>query len=237
MKKKKIIIRILIILAAVLLTLAGTFLIYMLQYYKADATAQDIYSTYSESIEVGKDYTVFYPEPDKNKNKGFIFYPGGKVEETAYAPILNRLSGEGITCVLIKMPFHLAVFDVNAADGIIEQFPEITSWYMGGHSLGGAMASSYAVEHSEEVAGLILLAAYPVNKSDIPAVIIYGSEDKVLNRDKLKGLTGLVEIQGGNHAQFGNYGFQKGDGTASISDEEQQIETVQAIVDFLAKKP
>jgi hypothetical protein len=135
------------------------------------------------------------------------------------------------------MPFHLAVFDVNAADGIMEQFPEITSWYMGGHSLGGAMASSYAVKHSEEVAGLILLAAYPVNKSDIPAVIIYGSEDKVLNRDKLKGLTGLVEIQGGNHAQFGNYGFQKGDGTASISSEEQQIETVQAIVDFLAKKP
>ncbi|WP_033166404.1 alpha/beta hydrolase [Clostridium sp. KNHs205] len=237
MKKKKIITRVLIILAAILLILAGTFLIYVLQYYKADATAEDIYSTYSESIEVGKDYTVFYPEPDKNKNKGLIFYPGGKVEETAYAPILNRLSGEGITCVLIKMPFHLAVFDVNAADGIIEQFPEITSWYMGGHSLGGAMASSYAVEHSEEVAGLILLAAYPVNKSDIPAVIIYGSEDKVLNRDKLKGLTGLVEIQGGNHAQFGNYGFQKGDGTASISDEEQQIETVQAIVDFLAKKP
>lgn len=237
MKKKKIIIRILIILAAVLLTLAGTFLIYVLQYYKADATAQDIYSTHSESIEVGKDYTVFYPEPDKNKNKGLIFYPGGKVEETAYAPILNRLSGEGITCVLIKMPFHLAVFDVNAADGIMEQFPEITSWYMGGHSLGGAMASSYAVKHSEEVAGLILLAAYPVNKSDIPAVIIYGSEDKVLNRDKLKGLTGLVEIQGGNHAQFGNYGFQKGDGIASISSEEQQIETVQAIVDFLAKKP
>lgn len=237
MKKKKIITRVLIILAAILLILAGTFLIYVLQYYKSDATAEDIYSTYSESIEVGKDYTVFYPEPDKNKNKGLIFYPGGKVEETAYAPILNRLSGEGITCVLIKMPFHLAVFDVNAADGIIEQFPEITSWYMGGHSLGGAMASSYAVEHSEEVAGLILLAAYPVNKSDIPAVIIYGSEDKVLNRDKLKGLTGLVEIQGGNHAQFGNYGFQKGDGTASISDEEQQIETVQAIVDFLAKKP
>lgn len=197
----------------------------------------DIYSTYSESIEVGKDYTVFYPEPDKNKNKGLIFYPGGKVEETAYAPILNRLSGEGITCVLIKMPFHLAVFDVNAADGIMEQFPEITSWYMGGHSLGGAMASSYAVKHSEEVAGLILLAAYPVNKSDIPAVIIYGSEDKVLNRDKLKGLTGLIEIQGGNHAQFGNYGIQKGDGTPSISSEEQQIETVQAIVDFLAKKP
>ncbi len=237
MKKKKIITRVLIILAAILLILAGTFLIYVLQYYKSDATAEDIYSTYSESIEVGKDYTVFYPEPDKNKNKGLIFYPGGKVEETAYAPILNRLSGEGITCVLIKMPFHLAVFDVNAADGIMEQFPEITSWYMGGHSLGGAMASSYAVKHSEEVAGLILLAAYPVNKSDIPAVIIYGSEDKVLNRDKLKGLTGLIEIQGGNHAQFGNYGIQKGDGTPSISSEEQQIETVQAIVDFLAKKP
>ena len=237
MKKKKIIIRILIILAAILFILTGTFFIYVLQYYKADAAAQDIYSTYSVSIEVGKDYTVFYPKPDKNKNKGLIFYPGGKVEETAYSPILNRLSGEGITCVLIKMPFHLAVFDVNAADGIMEQFPEITSWYMGGHSLGGAMASSYAVKHSEDVAGLILLAAYPVSKSDLPAVIIYGSEDKVLNRDKLKGLTGLIEIQGGNHAQFGNYGIQKGDGTPSISSEEQQIETVKTIVDFLSKIP
>ncbi len=237
MKKKKIIIRILIILAAILFILTGTFFIYVLQYYKADAAAQDIYSTYSESIEVGKDYTVFYPKPDKNKNKGLIFYPGGKVEETAYSPILNRLSGEGITCVLIKMPFHLAVFDVNAADGIMEQFPEITSWYMGGHSLGGAMASSYAVKHSEDVAGLILLAAYPVSKSYLPAVIIYGSEDKVLNRDKLKGLTGLIEIQGGNHAQFGNYGIQKGDGTPSISSEEQQIETVKTIVDFLSKIP
>ncbi|WOO36922.1 alpha/beta hydrolase [Anaerocolumna sp. AGMB13020] len=237
MKKKKIIIRILIILAAILFILAGAFLIYVLKYYKADATAQDVYSTYSESIEVGKDYTVFYPEPNKNKNTGLIFYPGGKVEETAYAPIMNKLSSEGITCVLIKMPFRLAVFDVNAADGIMEKFPEITSWYMGGHSLGGAMASSYAVEHSKEVTGLILLAAYPVSKSDIPAVIIYGSEDKVLNRDKLKGLTGLVEIQGGNHAQFGNYGFQKGDGTASISSEEQQMETVKAIVEFISKKP
>lgn len=237
MKKKKIIIRILIILAATLLILASVFLIYVLQYYKADTSAQDIYSTHSESIEVRKDYTVFYPEPDKDMNKGLIFYPGGKVDETAYAPILNRLSGEGITCILIKMPFHLAVFDANAADGIMEQFPEITSWYMGGHSLGGAMASSYAVKHTDEVDGLILLAAYPVSKSDIPAVIIYGSEDKVLNKDKLKGLTGLIEIQGGNHAQFGNYGLQKGDGTAIISREEQQMEAVKVIVAFLSKTP
>lgn len=237
MKKKKIIYRLLVILGVLIMISAGAFLIYVLQYYKADTVAQEIYNTYSERIEVRKDFTVFKPESDKETEIGMIFYPGGKVDETAYAPILNSLSNEGITCILIKMPFYLAVFYVNGADGIMVQFPKINKWYIGGHSLGGAMASSYAIKHPKEFAGLILLAAYPFSQSDIPSLIIYGSEDKVLNRDKLKGLTSIVEIQGGNHAQFGNYGIQKGDGTATISIEEQQAETEKAIIDFLSKTP
>ena len=80
---------------------------------------------------------------------GFIFYPGGKVEYTAYAPLM---------CVLLKMPLNLAVLDVNAADSVFDMFPEISSWYIGGHSLGGSMAASYALENTDKLEGLVLLA-------------------------------------------------------------------------------
>ena len=94
-----------------------------------------------ESIVQGSDMIVLYPEEDNASDIGLIFYPGGKVETEAYAPLLDQLAEQGITCVLVEMPLHLAVFDINAADDIYEQFPEITSWYLCGHSLGGAMAS------------------------------------------------------------------------------------------------
>ena len=87
---------------------------------------------------------VFEPE---GATKGFIFYPGGKVEYTAYIPLMQACAEEGILCVLVEMPFHLAVFDVNAADGIQKEYPEIEEWYIGGHSLGGSMAASYLAVH------------------------------------------------------------------------------------------
>ena len=72
---------------------------------------------------------------------GLIFYPGGEGENTAYAPLLHGLAADGVLCVLVKMPCNLAVLDMDAADGIAEKFPQIDSWYIGGHSLGGAMAA------------------------------------------------------------------------------------------------
>lgn len=235
MKAKKILKRVFLTMAAIILLLAGAFFLYTMQYYKADETALKIYQTDSASIAVKKEYTCFYPEPDKDLKKAFLFYPGGKVEETAYAPLLEKLSKEGLTCILLKMPFHLAVFDINAADKVFADFPDIKSFYIGGHSLGGAMASSYAVKHQDKVKGLILLAAYPVKKTELPSIILYGSEDGVLNRKKLEGLSGIHEIAGGNHAWFGDYGIQKGDGKAAITREAQQEETVKVIMDFLSK--
>ena len=87
---------------------------------------------------------------------GFIFYPGAKVEHIAYAPLMRGLAEEGILCILIRMPFHLAVFGKNAADGIQDQYPEIETWYLGGHSLGGSMAADYIAESEEEYKGLCL---------------------------------------------------------------------------------
>ena len=117
------------------------------------AMASDGHITVSEA-EDGN--LLFLPD---NPQSGLIFYPGGKVEYTAYAPLMRACAQRGIFCVLLKMPWNLAVLDVNAADGITQQYPDIDAWYLGGHSLGGAMAANYAASHSGEFDGLILLVS------------------------------------------------------------------------------
>ena len=106
---------------------------------------------------------------------------------------------------------------------MLAQFPEYQHWYMAGHSMGGAMASQFAADHPDEVDGLILLGAY-----------IYGSLNQSVE-DNIDCTENIVEIEGGNHAQFGNYGPQKGDLPAAISAEEQQKQTVEAIEAFLVE--
>ena len=176
---------------------------------------------------------MFYPNSQLDQKVGFIFYPGGKVEHLAYAPMLTQLSNHGITCVLVKMPLNLAVFNINAADSIKENFDDIDTWYIGGHSLGGAMASSYIEGKGDQYSGLILMGAYPINTEDIKTLAIYGSEDMGLDLEKLESTANTHEISGGNHAYFGNYGEQAGDGIASMSREEQQTITVQLVSDFI----
>ena len=166
-----------------------------------------------------------------------------KVENTAYAPLLHDLAEDGILCVLVKMPCNLAVLDRNAADSIPERFFEVTDWYIGGHSLGGAMAASYAAKHTDELDGLVLLAAYStadLTDSGLRVYAAYGSEDGVLNREKYEAdRTNLPQdttetvIDGGCHAGFGSYGAQKGDGTPTISAEEQQRQTADALAAWM----
>ena len=167
---------------------------------------------------------------------GLIFYPGAKVEGTAYLPLLDQLRQTGLTCVLVEMPFHLAIFDADAAEDVMEQFPDIQHWYIAGHSLGGAMASQFAADHPDEIDGLILLGAYLYG--DYPpedTLTVYGSLNQSVE-DEIDYTENVVEIQGGNHAQFGNYGPQKGDAPATISAEEQQARTVEAVAEFIARR-
>lgn len=231
-KNKKIKI-IAIVIASLLIILVGGFYIYTLDYYRADSTAIQTFAENTNSIQDSDEMTVFYPDKRQDSGMGFIFYPGGKVEASAYAPLLSKLSHEGITCVMLKMPFNLAVFDVDAADKVYDEFPEIKKWYLGGHSLGGAMASSYVGKNSDKLRGLILLGAYPINDSEIPTLAIYGSEDEGLDKSKLEETENKLEIVGGNHAYFGDYGEQEGDGTASITRREQQAMAIDAIIDFM----
>ena len=220
----------LISLACLLLIAGAGFFLYVSDYYHADELAVATMPG-STTETVGK-LTIL--SPSTSTDTGFIFYPGGKVEHTAYLPLLEQLRQQGITCVLVEMPFHLAVFDPAAADKVMDTLPDIQNWYMGGHSLGGAMASDYASGHPDKVQGLVLLGAYLYG--DFPAersLTLYGSEDRVLDRSKITYTENVIEIEGGNHAQFGNYGPQKGDGTATITAQEQQVQVAAAMAAFM----
>lgn len=216
-----------------LLLLTAVFFLYVSNYYHADQVAINAFQYNSGITENDGNLTLV---PSSSTDTGIIFYPGGKVEYTAYLPLLTKLQQQGYTCILINMPFNLAVFDKNAADDIFDEYPEITNWYIAGHSLGGAMASSYMADHPDKLNGLILLGSYMYGSvpSD-KALVIYGSKDQVLDRSKINSEDQVVLIEGGNHAQFGDYGSQSGDGIATISSEEQQTITVNAIADFVQK--
>jgi len=226
----------LICVLTVVILLAGS--AYLNTYYRASEEAGN---AVKRAEKLNNDMLVF--EPQNEIRCGLIFYPGGKVEYTAYAPLMEACSKEGILCVLLKMPCNLAVLDINAADGIQKEFPNVNEWYMAGHSLGGSMAASYIGEHSEGFEGLILLASYSTeNLSDtgLDALSIYGTEDLVLNKNKYKENkdnlpTDYVEvvIDGGCHAYFGNYGEQEGDGKSTITVEKQQEITVEMIKNFV----
>ncbi len=231
---KKTSVRILIIALSVLLVLAigigVVAIIYVNDYSHAEETAV---AAMANGTTHGS-YTVF----DGGGEVGFIFYPGGKVEAAAYAPLLSRLSQNGITSVLCEMPFRLAVFGVNAWQDAKSLAPAVTTWYIGGHSLGGAMAASCATAENG-FAGLILLAAYPTSEVSLPVLSIYGSRDTVMDAASYAAgvplMPSLIEvvIDGGNHAQFGHYGTQEGDTPAAVDRDEQITETASAITSFL----
>lgn len=242
MNKRK---KILISVAAVLVALIVICTAYLTDHYKANITASAFMA-----INYGEDYIrphrlekqIILPNDDAKA--GLIFYPGGKVEADAYIPLMMACAQQDIFCVIAEMPFHLAVFDADAAENILnEEYPQIESWYIGGHSLGGSMAANYASKNPDKFDGVVLLGSYStadISKSELKVLSIYGSEDKVLNKENYnKYQSNLPEdfsefvIEGGNHAYFGVYGKQNGDGIPSITNEEQIKLTAEQIAKFI----
>ena len=220
------------VLLAVMMGIAG----YLSGGYEA---SPDALTSMESSVQNGH-ARAFVPEDIRG---GLIFYPGGLVDHRAYAPLMQALADRGILCLLVQMPLDLAVLDMNAADGLQALYPQVKRWLIGGHSLGGAMAASYVSSHTDEYEGLVLLGAYStadLSRTNLSVLSVYGSQDGVLNREKyaecLKHYPGRFEeivIEGGNHAYFGGYGAQKGDGEAAISRKEQIALTADAIADRL----
>ncbi len=229
----------------VLLLIFGAFMIYAADYYKADEAAikDFLYDGVIETRVLDDETLIISPE---NATTGFVFYPGGKVEHEAYIPLMKTLAAHGIGCVLLKMPFNLAVLDKNAADDAFEYLPTVRRWYIGGHSLGGSMAAAYAAENESKIKGVVLLSAYStenLSDSGLSVLSVLGSSDGVLNREKYEKYksnlpVGFKEyiIEGGNHAYFGMYGEQDGDGKAAVSNEDQIIITAEQILYFMANQ-
>ena len=223
-----------ILFAAVILLITALIQcgVYVTDYYRADRDAIVAFQQHQTvTKQVLSDNTIA---------------PGGKVDTAAYEPLASSLSEHNIAVFLVEMPFHLAVLDADAADGIQDQYPEISSWYMAGHSLGGTMAAYYLKEHHESFEGLILLASYStydLSQTQLNVLSIAGSEDQVLSWDQYENnkinlpdtMTEII-LEGGNHAQFGMYGPQSGDGQASIANENQIELTVQFILNHIKKE-
>ena len=228
------------LLAIVVLSILG-FVVWTENPLKAAPEALSALESDSQVTVSVEDGFISFQPVDGVPDTAFVFYPGGRVDYRAYAAPLHQIAAQGHQVILLHVKLNLAFFDANAAEKIFELYPNIKNWAVGGHSLGGVTAGSFATSH--DVKGLILWASYPSDDSlknkNLSAISIYGTLDitDMDVYDEKQALlplsTEYVVIQGGNHAQFGDYGFQPGDNEATISRVEQQRQVVDATVNFL----
>lgn len=216
--------------------------------YDPDAKALEAMKSNS-SVEVlnTKNWIQFTPQQTK-KGPSIIFYPGGLVEPESYATLAGKLAESGHPTYIVKMPLDLAVLGGDRGNLLLEEFPD-TAFVIGGHSLGGVMASRFAQAHQDRIKGIFFLASYPdakgsINSSSISVLSIIGTKDGAVNKDtwesaksNLPTSTTFKIINGGNHAQFGSYGFQRGDLPADISADEQLKITIDAIENWIISVP
>lgn len=189
------------------------------------------------------EYAFFMPI-EGSATTGLILYPGGRVDYRSYAPLAYALAEKGWGVAIAKMPLNLAFFAQDSAGKIINDHPEISRWVIGGHSLGGSMASQYAAQNPAVISGAVFLASYPIGdeliSSGLPVISIYASNDGLIPpeewqkyRPRFPINTQWVEIVGGNHAGFGWYGPQQGDKPAEISLQEQTNRLIDVLDEFL----
>jgi len=183
------------------------------------STVEDDESTTLERFDSG---TVVRSGTVTDDTVGVIYYPGAQVNQESYVPTAAAIVAErDVVVVIVDMPLNLAVLAPDRADDVIETQPAVESWYIAGHSLGGAMACGYAAANTAEIDGLVLHAAYcdaDISGSDLQVLSVLGTDDGVIDaeqeRDRralLPAETEIVELDGANHAGFGAYGPQRGD--------------------------
>ena len=244
-KKRKINKNILKVVIAVVIIALVCSLAWLMNAYEPQDIARKNLVSNSEVEVVEGDITEFIPK-DVISNTGIIIYPGARVDVKAYAPLANRLAQNGYKVFAVDMPFNMAIFSSHKADKVIDENKEIENWVIIGHSLGGAMATN-AIETNNKIKGIVYLASYPssnkIKETGANVLSIWGSKDGVINfenmikaREDLPKDTEYVEIEGGNHSAFGDYGLQKGD-TKSIIPENKQLDiTVESICNFISDK-
>ncbi|MFN2160075.1 MAG: alpha/beta hydrolase [Anaerolineales bacterium] len=198
----------------------------------------------TERVTITQDKWIVF-EPDRETETGLIFYPGGLVEPTAYAPILHQIAEQGVLVIITPMPLNLAILNTGAANAVIDAYPQISTWILAGHSLGGASAAIFAENNPNAIAAIALWDSYPPESADlsdnkVPVISIFSATNnfpntKNFNDNKhlLPSDTIFIGIEGANHAQFGDYGPQKGDVVASISLADQHEKVAEIMLDFI----
>ena len=198
----------------------------------------------SDKVTITQDKFIVFT-PLEATETGLIFYPGGLVEPSAYAPVLHKIAEKGVLVVITPMPLNLAILSTGAANVVIEDYPHISTWILAGHSLGGASATIFAENNPTRIDAIALWDSYPANSADlsdntIPVISIFGTTNNFPNTENfndkkhlLPTNTIFVAIEGANHAQFGDYGPQKGDVIASISSTEQHERVAKIMLDFI----
>lgn len=232
--------------AVVLLLLAGA-AAYALKPYAPDAEAlAALQSGSGVSVTDAGAWLRF--EPRQMAEPSVILYPGGLVKPESYAPLARALATAGHRTYIVRMPLQLAVLGSDRAAPLLAASPA-ERFVIGGHSLGGVMASRFAAAHAERLTGVFFLAAYPeakgsLREAGLPAISLLGTEDGVVKRDRFEQARSLLPagtaywgIEGGNHAGFGSYGPQKGDRPARISPQEQARQTAALLTQWMAALP
>ena len=238
-KKPPMLLHVLIGIGAGLAVFCIAAFIFINIHYSAQEEALTVFSDLSGASVTDIDGGYLLDGP--GEDTALVFYPGAKVDTEAYLPLMKQIADNGVDCFLLDMPMRMAIFDKNGADKIVNSY-HYNHWIIGGHSMGGMIAAGYASDHADTVDAVVLLAAYPTQKMDdsIRLLSIYGAEDGVLDHDAYEDAKKYFPLEytekiidGGNHAGFGNYGAQSGDGEASITAKEQQTQTTFAVIELV----
>ncbi|MBN2044059.1 MAG: alpha/beta hydrolase [Anaerolineales bacterium] len=241
----KLIKKIFLISAIAAIMLTGAMLAWSVSSIRHAETETEEFLQSSTTVLVEDTQWLSFHPQNQSPKVGFIFYPGGNVDYRAYAPTLYRIAEAGFLVVDVAMPLNLAVLGASKASKVINTYPEIENWVIGGHSLGGSMASRFVDLNPGSVDGLALWASYPAESNSladaaVEVLSIYATLDGLATVAKIERAIPLLPedthyfpIQGGNHAQFGFYGTQEADMAAMISRESQQDQIVEVMVAFL----
>ena len=190
------------------------------------------------SVRDAGDSVVMTPTGDAN-GVGIVFIPGAKVDPYAYMATFRQVVASGTTVVITKPTLHLAFFDTRGLSTFEAHAPSVATWAVGGHSLGGVRACQLAPDAD----GLLLLGSYCANdisRSYIDVLSVSGSRDGLSTpakvdaaRHLLPSTATMTEIAGANHADFGAYGDQPGDRTATISRAEARAQIGDAVEEWV----
>ncbi len=214
------------VLCVLLVIVAGT--AWELRPFPASAQARDaLHNGAGVTITTTNDDIVFMPK--QHPIEGIIFYPGARVDPDAYARYMHTFAEHGYAAFIVKMPLNIALLGENLASNVIAANPSIKLWVIGGHSLGGVSACSFAL-HNSIIKGILLYASYPAvdlsKQTRLHITSISGTNDGLATPAKIDAAKPLlppttvyVTVQGGVHAFFGDYGVQDGDGQPTTSRE------------------